>query len=194
MTVDPIDPLYDRTVVTIRSQLRPFSFAADEVARGDRILVNDLGVLVVRADDRITLEDYRQARKEFPGRTVYDRVFDELGADLGRAWNDMPLKRPLYFVHGLPGNRNAMHQLPDGNLRIAGHTTLVQVPPEREGHEAKAVGRRDLLNVDFGLPQSGAEARRELKDGYLPLLRTWWQEGPIHYEQCYGSRQARRRL
>jgi len=66
MAVDPISNRYDRTIVTVRSSHRPFSFAADEVARGDRILVDDLGVLVVRADDKITLEGYRQAARNSP--------------------------------------------------------------------------------------------------------------------------------
>ena len=33
MASDPIDGRYDRTIVTVRSSARPFSFAADEVAR-----------------------------------------------------------------------------------------------------------------------------------------------------------------
>ncbi|MDM8005542.1 MAG: hypothetical protein QUV05_05250 [Phycisphaerae bacterium] len=183
MAVDPVDPRYDRTIVTLRSRQRPFSFAADEVARGDRILVDDLGVLVVRADDGITLEACRQARKELPGRTVYDRVFDEPEQTWQRAWNDMPLKRPLYFVHGLPGNRNAMHQLPNGSLRITGRPEWFKVPRSPKDTDRK-LWDGEILHVDFGLPQGGSEARRELKEGYLPLLRTWWQDGDVHYEQC----------
>lgn len=182
MAVDPVDPRYDRTIVTLRSGNRPFSFAADEVARGHRILVDDLGVLVVRADDGITLEGYRRARKEFPGRTVYDRVFDEPEQTWQRAWNDMPLKRPLYFVHGLPGNRNAMHQLPDGSLRITGRRQWFNVPKSPKDTDRK-LWDGEILHVDFGLPQGGFEAKRELKEGYLPLLRTWWQDGDVHYEQ-----------
>ena len=30
-------------------------------------------------------------------------------------------------------------------------------------------------------PTSGAAAER-LKEGYLPVLRTWWQDGPLYYE------------
>jgi hypothetical protein len=183
MTVDPLDPLYDRTVVTVRSMLRPFSFAADEVARGDRILVDDLGVLVVRADDGISLEGYRQARKEFPGRTVYHRIFDESEQTWPRAWDDMPLKRPLYFVHGLPGDRNAMHQKPDGSIRITGQKHWFRRPPSAKDTDRK-LWDGEHLNIDLGLPQGRFEAKRELKDGYLPLLRSWWQDGPVHYEQC----------
>jgi hypothetical protein len=183
MAVDPLDSLYDRTIVTVRSKLRPFSFAADEAAKGDRILVDDLGALVVRADDDITLEGYRQARKEFPGRTVYARVFDEPEQTWHRAWNDMPRKRPLYFVHGLPGDRNAMHQNADGSIVITASQHWFRRPPSAKDTERK-LWAGEWLNINLGLPQSGFEATRDLKDGYLPLLSTWWQDGPIHYDEC----------
>ncbi len=111
VAVDPMNGLYDRTTVTVRSNQRPFSFAADEVARGDRILVDDLGILVTKDQDPITLSGYRDAlASEFGGKTVYDRLTQEPEQTLHRAWSDMP-------------------------------------------------------------------------HGYLPSLRTWWQDGPIHYEQ-----------
>jgi len=75
--VDPLDARYDRTIVTVRDEARPFSFAADEVACGDRILVEDLGALVTRADDPITLAEYRAQSKELGRKTIYQRVFDE---------------------------------------------------------------------------------------------------------------------
>lgn len=182
MTDDPVDARYDRTIVTVRSAYRPFSFAADEIARGDRILVDDLGVLVVRGDDPITLEQYRAERKEFPGRTVYQRVFDEPEQTLGRAWNDMPLKRPLYFVHGLPGNRNAMHQDANGTIVIAGHGRWFDLNRSPRDSDRKLWQHGNLV-IEVFVADPMKRGGRELLDGYLPILRTWWQDGPIHYEQ-----------
>jgi hypothetical protein len=180
---DPVDARYDRTIVTVRSASRPFSFAADEVARGDRILVDDLGALVVRGDDKINLEAYRRLLKaESAARTVYDRVSEEQEQTLQRAWGDMPLKRPLYFVHGLPGNRNAMRQLPDGTIEIAGKGRWFDLQPS-----ARDSGRKhwkaSIYGLEFGFPPDNVRGGRDLKDGYLPQLRTWWQQGPIYYEQ-----------
>ena len=184
MAVDPVDPQrYDRTVLTVRSDQRPFSFAVDEVARGERILIDDLGVLVTRGDDDITIEEYREKLKEFPGRTVYDRVFDEPEQTLARAWNDMPLKRPLYFVHGLPGNRNAMRQEANGEIDVTASRRWFKVPVSEKDTKRKLWAGWSL-RVGFGFPKDTREAKRELMDGYLPLLRSWWQVGPIHYEQC----------
>jgi hypothetical protein len=182
MAVDPVSERYDRTIVTVRSKFRPFSFTANEVARGDRILVNDLGVLAVRGDDAVTLEGYRQKLKEFPGRTVYDRIFGVEEQSLSRAWNEMPLKRPLNFVHGMPGNRNAMRQDPNGEITVtaSGHWfNLFRSPKDsdRKGWQG------DYLTLFFGFPPGDRRAGRELLDGYLPLLRTWWVDGPIYYEQ-----------
>jgi len=182
MAVDPADARYDRTIVTVRSKHRPFSFAADEVARGDRILVDDLGVLVTRGDDEITLEGCRRARRESAGRTVYHRVFDESEQTLSRAWDDMPLKRPLYFVHGLPGNRNTMHQDANGDVTITASRRWFDLP-KSEKDTARKLWKGWLLNVGFGFPGGCRDAKRELEEGYLPMLRTWWQVGLIHYEQ-----------
>ncbi len=183
MAVDPISPRYDRTIVTVRSKYRPFSFAPDEIAGGERILVDDLGTLVVRGDDPITLAGLREARKEFPGRTVYDRVFDEPEQTLARAWNDMPLKRPLYFIHGLPGNRNALQQLPNGDVSIASVPRWFHRPRSPKD-TARKLWEGKWLTLHFGFPPDHLRGGRELRDGHLPLLRTWWQDGPIFYEQC----------
>ncbi|MEW5978428.1 MAG: hypothetical protein AB1898_21745 [Acidobacteriota bacterium] len=181
MAVDPYGGPYDRTIITVRSKFRPFSFAADEVAQGDRILVDDLGALAVRGDDPISLEDYRAIRAELPNRTVYDRVLDESEQTLGRAWEDMPLKHPLYFVHGLPGNRNSMRQDPDGSVRIAaGGRWFDDFPSSRDSRKWWDPAEYKL---SFGFPQTEAGPSRELEQGYLPLLRTRWSQGPISYEQ-----------
>lgn len=182
VAVDPVNGDYDRTIVTVRSQHGPFSFAADEVARGDRILVDDLGWLVVRGDDAATVESWRRARTEFPGRTVYDRVLGEEEQTLGRAWGDMPLKRPLWFVHGLPGNRNAMRQDPNGQIGITAIGRWFHLPRSAKDTDRKGWSG-DFLTLGFGFPPDERRAGRELLEGYLPLLRTWWVDGPIYYEQ-----------
>ncbi len=172
----------DRTIVTVRSESRPFSFAADEAARGDRILVDGLGVLVTQADDPVTLEQYREARKEFTGRTVYDRVFDEPEQTLGRAWKEMPLKHPMPFLHGLPGNRNAFHQHPNGTLGIAGKSRWFRLDASPRDTDRK-LWDAHVYTLVLGFPPDELRGGRALLDGYLPVLRTWWQDGPIYYEQ-----------
>lgn len=180
---DPADDRYDRTVVAVRSSHRPFTFAADEIARGNRILVDDLGVLVTRAQDTITLDGYRKAlRAGFRGRTVYERVKDAPEQTLSRAWGDMPLKRPLWFVHGLPGNRNTMRQHPNGDIDITAVGRWFAVQRSKRDSDRKQ-WNGDMLRISFGFPEETLRGGRKLEGGYLPLLHTWWQDGPVYYEQ-----------
>ncbi len=182
MAADPIDSRYDRTMVTVRSSTRPFSFAADEVARGDRILVDDLGVLVTNAQDTISIDAYRAAlHREFAGQTVYDRVAAADEQTLSRAWNDMPLKRPWNFAHGLPGNRNTMRQWPNGEVEVTAVKRWFEVQRSPRDSDRK-LWSGEMLRISCGFPAEG-RGGRELQDGYLPVLRTWWQSGPVYYEQ-----------
>ncbi len=180
--VDRLNPEYDRTIVTLRSDTRPLSFAADEAARGERILVDDLGVLVVRGNDPITLEACRRARQEFAGRTVHSRVFDRPEQTLAQAWEAMPLKRPLMFVHGLPGNRNAMYQEGAGPVSITGKPRWFNLPSSPKDTPHKHWGG-DFLQLHFGFPGDHRVKARELKDGHLPMLTSWYREGTLSYEQ-----------
>ena len=129
-------------------------------------------------DDTISLDAYREAlRREFAGQTVYDRVAAADEQTLADAWNDMPLKRPLYFVHGLPGNRNTMRQNAQRRDRSHRRQTLVRRAAKSARQRPQALVRRDAADL-LRLPDGRARGGRELQDGYLPVLRTWWQSGP----------------
>lgn len=179
MAIDPVDPLYDRTIVTLRAGERSLSFAADEVARGDRIFVDDLGVLVTRGDDAVDIGEHRAKARELPGKTVYQRIFDHPEQTLSRAWNDMPLKRQIIFVHGLPGDRNVMMQAAQGDVSVSAVARWFRLNASPRDTQRKG-WKGDWLRLTFGFPGQGA---RELREGYLPQLRSWWQDGPIYYEQ-----------
>lgn len=180
VTVDPSDDSPDRTVITVRSSQRPFSFAPHALLLGQRILVDDLGVLVTKADDAVNIADWRKKLREAGLKTVYDRVAETPEQTLARAWDDMPLKRPFYFVHGLPGNRNVFRQDPNGELAVGSSRNRFQWHPSPKDSRRKLWNGNWLL-LSFGFP--GSRGGRELLEGYLPCLRTWWQDGPLFYEQ-----------
>ncbi len=181
LVVDAADDSPDRTVITLRSNRRPFSFAPQELPLGRRILVDDLGVLVTKADDTVSVASWRKALAELNRKTVYDRVSEAAEQTLDRAWNEMPLKRPLYFVHGLPGNRNVFRQDPDGDIAISSVVQRFQWHPSPKD-SARQLWKGSFLELGFGFPP-GKRGGRELLEGYLPQLRSWWQDGPIYYEQ-----------
>ncbi len=183
MVVDRWSGEYDRTIVTVRSGSRSFSFSGDEVACGERIFVDDLGVLVTDVRDGTGLEEYRaKLEREFAGKTVYERLKDHEEQTLFGAWEDMPLKRPLYFVHALPGNRNSMRQRPNGEICVMGNGRWFDMPRSPKDTLRKHWKGRELT-VSLGFPDSELRGGRELKEGYLPVLRTWWQDGSVYYEQ-----------
>jgi hypothetical protein len=182
VNADPAGVGNDRTIVTVRTQQQPFSFDADEVASGERILVDDLGMLVTRGDDPITVAECRQSRAECPRKTVYARVSDQPEQTLPNAWNAMPLRHQLWFVHGLPGNRNAFRQEPNGEIRIWQIDRWFNLPKSVKDTDRKGFDG-EMLVLDFGFPADSQRGGRELLDGYLPQLHTWWVDGPICYEQ-----------
>jgi hypothetical protein len=182
MASDPVDQRYDRTILTLRSEKRPVSVLLDEIARGERVLIDDLGIFITRGDDSITLEGFRELRKEFPGRTIYDRVGECDEQTLSNAWNDMPLKHPIGFVHGLTGNRNVMKQLPSGDIEISNSARWFSLNKSSKDSERKR-WKSNMPKLGFGFPAEDLLGGRELLHGYLPKLRTWWQDGPVFYEQ-----------
>ena len=182
IAVDPVDLRYDRTIVTMRSKHRPVSFTAEEVARSERILIDDLGILVVRGDDKISLEEYRILRKELPGKTIYSRVSEHEEQTFKQSWDDMPIKHPIWFVHGLPGNRNVIKHNPDGNIEISCSKRWFNLNKSNKDSSRKG-WKGDLPQLRFGFPDTEYPAGRELLEGFLPQLKTWWKEGPVYYEQ-----------
>ena len=182
MASDPVDQRYDRTILTLRSGKRPVSVLLDEVAHGERVLIDDLGIFITRGDDKISLEGFRELREEFPGKTIYDRVGENDEQTLANAWSDMPIKHPIAFVHGLDGNRNVMKQLPSGDIEISNSPRWFRLNKSLKDTDRKG-WQSEMLRLGFGFPGNDSLGGRELLHGYLPKLRTWWQEGPVYYEQ-----------
>ncbi len=115
---------------------------------------------------------------------MYDRVFDHAEQTLPAAWDAMPLRRPMEFVHGLPGNRNVMRQTPKGDVAVTNvghwfHRPKYKSPRDSE----RKAWKGNYLRLRFGLPSDDHRVGRELEEGYLPLLRTRWLSGAILYEQ-----------
>ena len=81
----------------------------------------------------------------------------------------------------MPGNRNAIHQNANGTLDITGGGRWFEIQKSPRDCDRK-LWEGDNLGLDFGFPDDKWRGGRELAEGYLPLLRTWWQEGSVCYE------------
>jgi hypothetical protein len=172
------EPEADRTIVTVHSPSNPFSFAMDEVIRGDRIFIKDFGVLVTRAFDPVTIAEHRRALEEIGEKSIYDRVKDHPEQTLSGAWGDMPIKRPYYCILGLEGGRQRFELDPTGDL-WANHPLMAESRPGKDtGHFLWPDG----ILYQFGLG-SPRFADRFLAEGYLPIVTTRWIHGDLLYEQ-----------
>ncbi|MEK7405608.1 MAG: hypothetical protein AAB225_10920 [Acidobacteriota bacterium] len=174
---NPEDADTDRTIVTVRSAANPFSFAVDEAERGDRIYVKDFGVLVTRASDPITIQEHRHILEESGAKTIYDRVAAHPEQTLKRAWADMPLKEPYYFILGCEGGRQRFRVHPNGDLQMAWPSH-----PQKKGPNNTGLLWPNGLRLRFGLPETRFQDQFRA-DGYLPILTTRWIEGDLLYEQ-----------
>jgi hypothetical protein len=173
------DPEADRTVVTIRSAAHPFSFAADEAARGDRIFVKDFGALVTQERDPVSsIAEYERILEATGQKSVYARVKDHPEQTLKNAWNDMPLKRPYPFVLGLEGARERFKVQPDGSLWMNYPTYAGKHPGSEAGH----LQWPDSVNYRFGISEERF-ADRTIAEGCLPIVTTRWIEGGLMYEE-----------
>src|SRR5271157_568195 len=172
------DPEADRSIVTIRSPQNPFSFAVDEVEHGDRIFVKDFGVLVTRADDPITLPDYRREVSESGAQTIYARVSDHAEQTFPGAWDAMPIKHPYYFILGLEGGRQRFRVDATGDLWVC----YPSHPHGRTGKDNARLLWPNGMAYRFGLPP-GAFAERHLAEGYLPIVSTNWLADDVLYEE-----------
>lgn len=169
---------YDHTIVTMRAGSRTFSFAMDDLLANGPIYVRDLGVLVSRADAHIRLREFADAWERQHNQTLYQRVAEMPEQSWERAWNDMPPKRRFYFVLGCEGGRQKFGVDPTGDIFL-GENFIRRVP----GKDTSRLGwDGQELRFQFGLPVA-EPGDRSLLDGYLPVIRATWVQGPLSFEQ-----------
>jgi len=174
---NPEDAETDRTIVTVRSRENPFSFAVDEAERGDRLYVKDFGVLVTRATDPVTIEEQRRILEESGAKTIYDRVSAMPEQTLKRAWQDMPIKEPYYFILGCEGGRQRFRLHANGDLQV-----FWPSHPRGKGPNNAGLLWPSGMRLRFGMPETRFKDQF-LADGYLPIVTTRWIEGDLLYEQ-----------
>ncbi len=174
---NPEDADADRTIVTVRSAENPFSFAVDEAERGDRIYVKDFGALVTRASDPVTINEYKRILDETGGKTLYDRVAAFPEQTLMRAWQDMPIKQPYYFILGCEGGRERFQLHANGDVQMHWPSH-----PQRKGPNNTGLAWPNGLRLRFSVPETRFKDQF-LADGYLPIVTTRWLDGDLLYEQ-----------
>jgi len=170
---------FDQTIITMRaSGETSFSVAVNDLLVNNTIYVPALGVAAGMAEAWPGLEAVRDRWEASLQRTTRQRVEDLPEQTWERVVREQPPKaRLLYFVLGTEGGRQKARLHPNGDLEI-GENFIRKVPGK---DSQRLLWQGENLRYHFGLP--GERPRRELLDGYLPILRSTWDVGSVLYWQ-----------
>lgn len=185
-------PRADRTIVSVRSAPRPFSFLVSDLDHGP-ILIPDYAVAITWAGQSITLEGLKAHLAAAP-RSIYDRVFDEPEQSLDRAMAEIPpldvIKQDSgagmgrYLPIGIDGGRQEFAVRHNGEL-FADKAQL-----KLSGRDAARLlwpGRQLRFRVGSGDPpdfrEEGHQTQQQLLEGWLPIVVSRWTDREIAFEE-----------
>jgi len=172
---------FDKTIVTVQMPAHSFSFAMDDIVRGERIFIPDFGILVKKASDPATYHSVKAEWEKKKGSDIYSRVFDMPEQTLKRAWNAMPERGQHYIPLTCEGSRQ--HFGVDANGDVFCHAGWIR--RIRGKDTDRILWGANNVRYSFGFPDSKPVNRR-LLEGSLPIIITEWKEGDILYRQtCF---------
>jgi hypothetical protein len=182
----------DRTVITIHTQTRSFSFLVVDLDRGP-IYIPDYDVYVAWTDAWVPLADLRSELAAMP-KSIYDRVLDEPEHSLARAMSEIPpldvTKQASYGGLGfyMPLGVEAGRQ--EWALRYNGELFANKAQLKPAGRDTARLlwpGHQIRFRFGTGDPPDFRERRdgthQSLVDGWMPVVISRWLDREIEYEQ-----------
>jgi len=180
----------DRTIVTIRTKSRSFSFLISDVLK-EPILIKDYNVFIKKAKEKISYQEYLSKLSSLNKKSIYDKIFFESEQSYERASREIPPLQKIkqfpygrYIILGCDGNRQEFA------LRFNGHLFANKRLLKVHGRDtAKLLWPGIELHYNFGTGDPPDFREREedslqnLKDGYLPIVETSWLDREIEYKQ-----------
>jgi len=179
----------DRTIVTVRTIQRSFSFLLADL-EGGPIYIRDYGVFVKRADDLVSFEAFKERIAASP-KPIYDRVPDEPEHSYERAAREIP---PLDVTKQAPFGRYVPLGVEAGRqelaLRYNGELFSVKSLLKLRGRDAAhLLWPGDEIHYRFptGDPpdfrEAGGATRQRVLEGWLPVVTSEWLDREIEYQQ-----------
>ncbi|MBN1420313.1 MAG: hypothetical protein JXP34_16150 [Planctomycetes bacterium] len=157
----------DRTIVTIRTRVRSFSFLMSDLAEQGIIGPRDFGVVVARGDLEPT--EFALRQRVEGKKTIRERVTELPEQSFETALASIPeKKRTKFLVLSPPLARNKFCVRPDGSFF--------------------ARWDRDLVFRIETADGAGGDRPQGVEAGYLPILLSAWAEGPIRWRATYFTR------
>jgi len=142
----------DRTIITIRTKTRSFSFLINDLFQGP-ILIKDYNVLVKKSDEQIDYETYLSKLASLNKKSIYDSVTFQPEQSYERASEEIsPLQKAKqgppygrYIIVGCEGNRQEFALRFNGHLfankkflKVHGHDTPVHRRKARSSSGSRA--------------------------------------------------------
>lgn len=177
----------DRTIVTVETATRSFSFSTADLASGP-LYIKDYGVVVAEGN---RTPDFTHPGNETRRRSIVDRVTSEPEQSLERAWAEVPAldvtkQAPYgrYVVLGVDAGRQAWA------LRYNGELFATKQGLKLAGRDAARLlwaGPETHFRFGSGDPpdfreRAGATQQSRL-DNCLPIFTSRWLDREIEYEQ-----------
>ncbi|MGQ9608693.1 MAG: hypothetical protein ACUVWN_05295 [bacterium] len=170
---------YDKTIVTIRTKNKSFSFLIDDLISGEKIFIKDYDVLITQAGENINYCDFKKEWELNHSKTLYDRIKDLPEQTYERAWNDMPKKKSRGFMPmGCEGGRQKFAVDQNGDVFFSKN----YVTKIRGKDTDRVLWEGTWIRYSFGFPNTQPIERYRL-DGYLPMIYGKWASDGIIYEQ-----------
>jgi len=171
----------DRTIVTLRSGAKSFSFLAKEVASGEKIYIRDYDILVTALEDDVSYAEFREGWESGHDKSLYDRVQDMPEQTFEKAKNEMPEKRERGFMPlGCEGGRQKYGVNVNGDVFCRKHHHFHNDPGK---DTERLLWDGYQITYSFGFPDV-APSERYVEDGYLPIINATWQDSGVTYEQA----------
>lgn len=188
----------DRTICTVRTKTRSFSFSMNDVENDGRIYIWDYGVFISRTSSGINYDEFRRMNSIQTGQSIIERVQQVPEQSYEHAVTTIPslLKREhkgwktrgRYVVLGCDSNPQKFGLWFNGNIFLSktrgswgGKAKLVDTKSlQWEGDEI----RYDIRTGD-GLDSRDCEDGTEqcLLEGYLPIVQSTWKTEGIEYKE-----------
>lgn len=171
---------FDRTIVTLRSREKSFSFLVSDVVSGEKIFLKDYDILVTEFEDDIKYTDFKQNWEVEHVKSLYERVKELPEQTYENAKNDMPEKKERGFMPlGCEGGRQKFGIDVSGDVFYRKYSAFANDPGKDSD---RLLWRGNQIRYSFGLPDV-EPIDRHLEDGYLPVIQAKWETRNITYVQ-----------
>ncbi len=170
----------DRTIITLRSGAKSFSFLAKDIASGEKIYIRDYDILITALNDKVDYAKFKTGWESDQAKTLYDQVRELPEQTFERAQKEMPPKKGRgYMPLGCDGGRQRFGVHDNGEVFCR---KLYSFHSDPGKDTERLLWDGDRITYSFGFP-AVEPTERYREDGYLPIIHATWKDDGVEYSQ-----------